>query len=135
MAGLTIGDIRRALAAQLRANLDAETNVDASGVGMPLPCIRIVLDAPPTYTASYGGLATVPFVLVIEPAGVDESSVARLDDYMSSGLGNNSSVIDALRADRTLGGTAMDVQVTGRSYDAVNVTAEYDVVVYVRKQT
>ena len=133
MAGLTIGDIRRALHAQLRANLDKQTNVDASGVGMALPCIRIVLDAPPKYTASYGGLATVPFVLVIEPAGVDESSVARLDEYLSAGLGNNSSVVDALRVDRTLGGAAMDVQVTGRSYDPVNVTAELEVVVYVRK--
>lgn len=125
MSGLTITEIREALRAQLKANLDAETNVDPHGVGLPYPCIRIVMDGIPTYTTSYGGVAVVPFRLVIEPAGTDASAVERLDAYLSAGLGNNSSVVDAIYADKTLGGVARDVEIVADegTYDAENVSA------------
>jgi hypothetical protein len=134
MAGLTIGDIRTALHDQLRGYLDRETNIEDAGQDKPFPRIRIVLAGSPTYTTSYGGLAVVPFRLIIEPAGVDESAVRRLDDYLSAGLGNNSSVVDALRLKGgDLAAVAQIVEIEPGDYDAETVSAELLVTVHVLK--
>lgn len=113
MSGLTLSEIREALAAQLVANLSAETNVSIRGEAKPPPVITIRLRRPPDYWGTFGasGLAMVPWELEIDPGGNDESSVRRLDDYLSVGTGNNSSVLDALMTDKTLGLTGCTAMV------------------------
>lgn len=132
---LTLSAIREAIGAQLRANLDREINVDVDGAGMVQPAIRLVLDAPPTYYDSFGPprqLQSVTFVVEIDPAGNDQSAVRRLDDFLSSGTGNGSSVIDALDVDQTFGGVAMQFDYEPRDYDAVNVVATFAITVHVQ---
>lgn len=139
---LTLSAIREAIGAQLRANLDREINVDVDGEGKPTPVIRLELQPsdPIDYWLSMNGstgngVAEVRFDLVVDPAGADQSSVRRLDDFLSVGTGNGSSVIDALLSDKTLGGVVETVHVSGVSeYDAVNVTATLPLRVVCRKQ-
>lgn len=109
----TLADIRAALKAQLVANLDRETNVYANPVLSPQPPSVTIWAADDyvDYWLSMGGngLAAVRFTLELDPgAGDYESQSIRLDDYLSAGTGNNSSVIDAIHADRTLGDVVDD---------------------------
>lgn len=138
---LTLSAIREAIGAQLRANLTREINVDVDGAGMPAPVIRLEL-APSdpidywlTMNGSTGnGVAEVRFDLVVDVANVDQSAVQRLDDFLSVGTGNGSSIIDALLSDKTLGGVVETVHVSGVSeYDAINVTATLPLRVVCRK--
>lgn len=136
MAGLTIKDIRDAVGAQLRANLDRAINIDVDGEGKPAPVIRLRLDSPPVeYWGTFGsaGLAAVNFVLEIDPAGNDQSAVRRLDEYLSAGTDNGSSVIDALMSDTSLGGIVQTIQPDGLDYDDVDVTATLRVKVQAKK--
>lgn len=141
---LKLSTVREAIGAQLRLNLDRETNVDIDGAGMPAPVVRLVLQPsdPIDYWltmspdgAEVGGLSEIRFDIIVDPGGVDQSSVIRLDDYLSVGTGNASSIIDALLADKTLGGVVETIHVSGVSgYDAVNVTATLPLQVVCRKQ-
>lgn len=139
---LTLSAIREAIGAQLRANLDREINIDVDGEGKPTPVFRLELQPsdPIDYWLSMNGstgngVAEVRFDVVVDVAGVDQSSVRRLDDFLSVGTGNGSSVIDALLSDKTLGGVVETVHVSGVSeYDAVNVTATLPFRVVCRKQ-
>ena len=136
---LTLSTIRAAIGAQLRANIDREVNIDVDGEGKPAPVVRVELQAsdPIDYwlTMTGNGIAEVRFDLVVDVANVDQSAVRRLDDFLSVGTGNNSSIIDALLVDKTLGGVVETIHVSGVSeYDAVNVTATLPLQVVCRKQ-
>lgn len=139
MSGLTLGDIRNALAATITAGVDRQTNVYPYPVGDPkLPCITIEPDSGDyvDYWLSFGsaGLAAVRLVLVLEPGGNDPVSAGiALDDYLSAGTGNGSSVIDAVLADRTLGLAGCDCVITSATVDATTVTARLSVSVTVNK--
>ena len=139
MSGLTLGDIRNALAATITNGVDRQTNVYPYPVGDPkLPCITIEPDTGDyvDYWLTFGsaGLAAVRLVLVLEPGGNDPVSAAiALDDYLSAGTGNGSSVIDAVLADRTLGLAGCDCVITSAQVDATTVTARLSVSVTINK--
>jgi len=132
----TLSVIRTAIYDQLRANLDRETNVSVDGREMPPPVIRFELTSTPDYWETFGvdGMCAVEARLVLDPGGVDESAVKRLDEYLSVGTGNNSSVIDALMADKTFGGAVDALEVRPGAYDADTVTAELLLRFVARKQ-
>jgi len=123
----TLSVIRTAIYDQLRANLDREVNVDVDGQGMPAPRVVLELDDPPAYFGTFGanGVARVRMRLTIDPGGVDQSAVIRLDDLLSVGTGNNSSVIDALMVDQTFGGVLQGFEFEPDEYDPDNVTASF----------
>lgn len=139
MSGLTLGEIRNALATTIADGIDRQTNVYAYPVGDPkLPCITIEPDSGDyvDYWLSFGaaGLSAVRLVLLLEPGGNDPVSAGiALDDYLSAGTGNGSSVIDAVLADRTLGLTRCDCVITSASVDPVTVTARLSVTVHISK--
>jgi hypothetical protein len=127
---LTISTIRDAVKAQLNANLTGgpqrQVTIDAHGDGAPAPVIRLELTATPNYWGTYGpeGIAYMEARLVIDVAGVDGSAIRRLDDYLSVGTGNGESVVDALMADQSFGGTVQGLKIQPGDYDADNATAE-----------
>ena len=138
---LTLSTIRAAIKAQLEANIDREINVDVDGAGMPAPVISLQLqpsdpiDYWVTMNGVGNGVAEVRFDLVVDPAGADQSAVRRLDEFLSVGTGNGSSVVDALMADKTLGDAVETVVLLGVSeYDPINVTATLPLRVVCRKQ-
>ena len=139
VSGLTLGDIRNALAATITAGVDRQTNVYAYAVGDPkLPAITIEPDSGDyvDYWLTFGsaGLAAVRLVLVLEPGGNDPVSAGiALDDYLSAGTGNGSSVIDAVLADRTLGLAGCDCVITSATVDAAIITARLSVIVHIAK--
>lgn len=139
MSGLTLRDIREALAQTITAGISRQTNVYPYGVGDPkFPAITIEPDSGDyvDYWLTFGsaGLAAVRLVLVLEPGGNDPVSAGiALDDYLSAGTGNGSSVIDAVLADRTLGLAGCDCVITSASVDATTVTARLSVSVTVNK--
>jgi hypothetical protein len=133
---LTLSTIREAIGAQLRANLHRETNVYVYDEGSALPSVSLTLDVPPTYYESFGPprqLQSVTFLVTVTPGASErKSAVSALDNYLSSGTGNGSSVIDALDADPTFGGVAMQFDYEPRDYDPVNVTATFALTVHVQ---
>lgn len=141
MSGLTLSEIREGLAAQLRANLDRGVTVDPySNVGVTgYP--RITIDYSEgdfvDYWGTFGsaGLATVRFTLRIEPGDSNtRADVAkRLDDFLSVGTGNGSSVIDALMQSPSLGLTGCTSIIRQARVDPASVTAELDVEVTIKK--
>jgi hypothetical protein len=139
MSGLTLGDIRNALAATITNGVSRQTNVYAYPVGDPkFPAITIEPDSGDyvDYWLTFGaaGLAAVRLVLVLEPGGNDPVSAGiALDDYLSAGTGNGSSVIDAVLADRTLGLAGCDCVITSATVDATTITARLSVSVTVNK--
>jgi hypothetical protein len=104
MAGLTIGEIRSAVADQLRANLARDTNVYAYNEGTAIPAVALTLDDVPNYWVSFGetGVSSVPFLLRIVAGVANKDSEIRLEQYLSAGTGSGSSVVDALLAGGTL---------------------------------
>lgn len=133
---LTLSTIRQAIGAQLRANLDRQINIDVDGEGKPAPVVRLEMATVPNYEGTFGpdGIAFCRFRLVIDPGGVDQSAVRRLDDFLSVGTGNGSSVIDALRADQTFGGITQGFRYEPGDYDAENVAAEMFIEFIAKKQ-
>ncbi len=133
---LTLSTIREAIGAQLRANLDREINVDVDGAGMPAPVIRFELTSTPNYWGTFGpeGIAYCEARFVIDPAGVDQSAVRRLDDFLSVGTGNGSSLVDAIQVDQSFGNTVQGLTMAPGEYDATNVTAELLVTFIAKKQ-
>ena len=139
---LTLSTIREAIETKLNANLaggpQRQVTIDAHGDGAPAPVIRLELQQsdPIDYwlTMTGNGVAEVRFDLIVDVANVDQSSVIRLDKYLSVGTGNGASIIDALMADKTLGGVVETIHVSGVSeYDAINVTATLPLRVVCRK--
>lgn len=118
--------IRTAVKEQLAQHITRETNFDVFGERMPVPAIRFELTETPLYAGTFGpnGVARVRARFLIDVGNTDKSAVKRLDDYLSVGTGNGSSVWDALKADATFGGTVEGLQIEPGDYDAQNVTAE-----------
>ena len=118
---VTLSAIRAAIGTQLRANIDREVNVDVDGKESPPPVVRLVLDSTPEYYTSMGstnvGLSSVRFRLEIEPGNADQSAVQRLDDLLSIGSTNCSSVIGALFAGDTLADDGYSIDVAPGPYD------------------
>lgn len=136
---LTLADIRKAIGDQLRANIDREVSIDVDGEGKPAPVVRLELapSDPIDYWVTFGGngIAGVRFKLIVDPAGVDRSAVIRLDEFLSVGTGNGSSVMDAIYTDPTFGGVLTAGTVCNLlAYDAVNVSATFALEVHVAKQ-
>jgi len=113
--GLTLREIREALAATIRDGVERETTVLAyRAVSSSFPLIVLEPDSDYVdYWQSFGasGIAVVRLSVVIVPGKADESARIRLDDFLSAGTGNGSSVVDAVVADPTLGGVVRTVQV------------------------
>ena len=144
---LNLADICTAVGDQLRANLaggsQRQMTIDEFCVGASAPVIRLELQPsdPIDYWltmspdgAERGGVSEVRFDLIVDVAGVNGDSVKRLYDFLSVGTGNGESVIDALLADKTLGGVVETIHVSGVSeYDAINVTATLPLRVVCRK--
>jgi hypothetical protein len=125
MSGLTLSELREALATQIRDNLERETTVKPYPDGKPTPPPSIVVHADPAYmdpwkTYGPGGEGLVRFVVELDPEGKDvESAHRRRDDYLSVGTGNNSSILDALMLDSTCG-------IDGCVYHVTGITATED---------
>jgi hypothetical protein len=132
---LTLSEVRAAIGAQLRANLAREINVDVDGAGMRGPVVRLELDEV-DYWGTFGaiGLASVVFRIVVDPAGVDQSATRRLDDLLSVGTGNASSLMDAIYTDPTFDGVAETVEIERVSVLPDTAQGEIVARVHVRKQ-
>lgn len=137
MAGFTIGELREALAAQLRANIDRSVNVRAYPPASPSPSILIELEGDAVdYWMTYGaaGVGTVRFLVTVDPSGTDaESSARRLDEFLSVGTGNGSSFIDAVLVDKSLGLDGVTCNIRSAEVDSVELTAQFVVEVHVNK--
>lgn len=135
--GLTISAIREALAAQIRSNINRDVTVRAYRPAPAGPSITI--DAAGDYvdywvTFSGVGISAARFDLAVDPAGSDlESSLRRLDDFLSAGAGNSSSILDALALDDSLGLADLSAQVVAVSADPPSATAVVTVEVHVNK--
>lgn len=124
MAGLNIGEVRDALAKQLTDRfVSRHTNVSVRGEERPAPCIWISIlpgdssAVDPWVTSGGRGVATVKFLLEVDPGGPnDEEATRRLDAYLSVGSAEQLSVIDAVERDLTLGGKVGD---TFASFDGI----------------
>lgn len=139
MSGLTLSEIRDALADQIADYLGDGTNVRAYPVDCPPPSVLIEFDSGDAidYFLTFGssGLAEVRFSLVLQVGGSDPVSAGRrLDDYLSVGTGNGRSLIDAVMSNRTLGLTGCDVVVTSCEPDSQSITARVGVTVHISKQ-
>lgn len=105
---LNLQTIRKALADQIRGNIQRGTNVYPHRTVFVLPCITIEPADP--YVAYFatmgpGGDSDIELDLGIHvTAGqlIDAENV--VDAYLSIGSGNSSSIPDAIHKDRTLGG-------------------------------
>lgn len=112
--GGSIGAIRKAIKAQLAANLNRETNVYEHGqLVRSYPCIEILPAQGEAVgyfkTFGDGGLGDLRLDLHIYTTADDPvSAQIALDDYLSIGGDNQSSVVDAILTDRTLGGAVQD---------------------------
>jgi hypothetical protein len=138
MSGLVLSEIREALASTIRAGIGRQTTVYAYPVEDPAPpAVTIEPDATYVdYWSSMGGrgLSIIRFVLVLEPAGNDlPSALRRLDDYLSLGTGNTSSLVGAVMADRTLGLTGCDCTLVDCAVDPATAIARLTVEVHVSK--
>ena len=113
-AGGSIGLIRKAVKAQIETNLNRETTVYAYGQAeQAYPCIEILPAQGEAVgyfkTFGDGGLGDLRLDLHIYTTAADPvSAQIALDDYLSIGGDNQSSVVDAILVDRTLGGVVED---------------------------
>lgn len=138
MAGFTLGALFDAIGNQLRERLEGrEVTVDPYNESSDVP--RIVLDLDENdpidlwVTGTSAGYGAVRVVLRIIPGGVDGSSRIRLFALLSAGTGNESSVWDALYADKTFGGAAEAFELGTPTYDSVGVEFEIPLTVYLKK--
>lgn len=111
--GLSLQTIREALATQIGNYLARGTSVFAYDPGdSTYP--RIVVNPASSYVAYFGtmgpnGIADILLDVVIEVAVTQLASAGiAMDDYLSAGTGNTSSVVDAIHSDRFLGGVVAD---------------------------
>lgn len=125
MAGVDLTTIRDAMATRI----GTVTGVRAYA-RMPGPIVTsseantavIVMPDPETYVSYWdafkGGLATVNLRLEIVCQLADFGAAQkRVDELMSAGTGTTRSLLDAVQADRTLGGTVADTHVGEGRYD------------------
>jgi hypothetical protein len=138
VSGLILSEIREALSVTIRNGIGRQTNVYAYPVEDPAPpAVTIEPDATYVdYWSSMGGrgLSIIRFVLVLEPGGNDlPSALRRLDDYLSLGTGNSSSLVGAVMADRTLGLTGCDCTLVDCVVDPETATARLTVEIHISK--
>jgi hypothetical protein len=143
MSGFTLSQIREALRDAIEASVAAEVNVEAypSAIEPPPPPSIVIHSAPDyiDYFVTFGenGLGAVRFEIEINPSaeGSDyESRWKTLDEFLSTGTGNASSVIDAILADgASLGLAGCNARVTDLSVDRDEVTATMTVEVHIPK--
>lgn len=141
MSGLTLQAIREALAAQISANLARKPSVfayDPEGRSGH----NIVIRPASNYVAYFGsmgpnGVSDILLEIDIEVPGRLADSQIAMDDYLSAGTGNGSSVVDAIHKDRTLGDLVDDcvcLTADGPDLEADPVTARLHVQIIVHKQ-
>ncbi len=132
---LTLSEIRATLVEHLKLTIEGrEVNVYAYDEGEATPYVSLMLDAPPEYTNTFGHpgdglcLSSVRFRVKIVPGNTDESAIRRLDDFLSAGPDNPSSVAGALLA-ADIPGMTLDVE--PGLYDQVGIEADLIVTVSV----
>jgi hypothetical protein len=137
VSGLTLSEIREALASTIRNNVDRQVTVRAYPPSVDGPSVLIEPASDYVdYHLSFGsaGLAAVRFVVTVDPGGTEaESAAIRLDDFCSVGTGNGSSIVDAIQSDRTLGLIGCDVFVESIEVDVNTITAQFRVTVNISK--
>lgn len=140
MSGLDIEAIYVALADQLRAGI-----ADAGGFTIkahpstaPVPAIEVWPDeGDVSYFETSGseGLADVNILIRAFLSGANpESEWRTMARLRSSGTGHNSSVIDAVMADRTLGGVVADAFIAGSRWNPEQGTIEWPVAIQLNKE-
>jgi hypothetical protein len=134
----TLSTIRSAIKAQLEANLKGrEQQIDTDGSGSGFPRITFELVRTPTYFGTFGadGVAFVEARFVIVTGASDRpSGIKVLDDYLSVGTGNGSSLVDAIQTDVSFGGTVQGLTMEPGDYDPDGMTAELLVTFIAMKQ-
>jgi len=130
---LNLGEIRTALADQIRNHVERGVNVyDGYTPSSPTPPAVLIGPDPDVYityheTFSATGLAHVHLRLTVAvPPGPDVDGQKTLDEFLSAGTGEANSVLDAILTDKTLGGTVgscvvQSVEYLGRIYLSENV--------------
>ncbi len=108
-----IGAIREALVGQVALGIDRQVNRYAYQPNAPqLPAVICVPgDEYVAYHESFAPNAAVSIqfdLLLLAAPGPDVDGQILLDQLLSAGTGQGNSVIDAIEADRTLGGTVHD---------------------------
>ena len=99
--------IHRALAATIRAGIERDTNVYPFPQADPtFPCITVYPsdDVYLNYAMTMDAEADLMLRLKLDVDGDAESMAIKICDYLSTGTGNGSSIVDAIAANRTLDG-------------------------------
>jgi hypothetical protein len=116
---LSLSAIHERLADVLRSNLERPVNVyPFPALGMSSPRITVEPSAEQyvSYSESFDGPASLSEVrvsLVIETVAADDaSSYVQMLDYLGSGSGEGSSLVDAIATDQTLGGIVSGIMPT-----------------------
>ena len=144
--GLTLSMIREALAKQIKDNVSRECNVKAYRVGgnPGYPLITIApqldyLDYWLTSTDATGNrVSQARFTIIVQPGKpgedglADESARRRLDDFLSVGQGNGSSIADAVMRDVSLGGVVATCQLSDVEVDDDTATARIPIAITTR---
>jgi hypothetical protein len=113
VSGLTLQAIREALAAQIAGYMQRDGTVHPYEPGDHVQPAVVIRPADP-YVAYFGtmgpnGISDILLDVDIEVAAAQSASAAKaMDDYLSAGTGNTSSVVDAIHSDRTLAGVVGD---------------------------
>lgn len=141
MSGLSLQAIREALATQIGDTVARHPSVfayDPEGRSGH----NIVIRPADDYVAYFGtmgpnGLSDILLEVDIEVPGRLADSQIAMDDYLSAGTGNDSSVVDAIHANRTLGGLVDDcvcLTADGPDLTVDPITARLHVQIIVAKQ-
>jgi hypothetical protein len=120
---LNLGAIRAALAVQIKAHVSREVNVyDGYIPASPSPPAVLIGPSSDIYISyhesfSQTGLALVNLRLTIAaPPGPDTDGQKALDEFLSAGAGLPNSILDAIAADLTIGGTVANCRVESVEY-------------------
>lgn len=122
---LTLSAIREALAAQLRTETARQVTVYAyKPPTMSYPCLALVAGEGDyvTYTETFDAVATVNLVIEVHISSLKIDEQVALDDFLSAGSANLSSIVRAVNADRTLGGVVEMCFVRGARGPTLNPT-------------
>lgn len=131
--------IHRALATQIANHLARDTNVYPFPVDLPVIPAISVHPASGTYidyfsTFGPNGTSDLKLRLKLEVDSDAESVAIQICDYLSVGTDNNSSIVDAVHFDRTLGGAVDDTAVLTAEWDVESSVVWIDVWILLTKQ-
>ena len=115
---LDLTAIRRAVAGQIAANVSKTIRCYAFRADAPVFPAAVVMPSPDRYVGYHQsfGLGASDVALTVQlmvQRGDARSADEQLDAFLSSGAGLTDSVVDAIGADRTLGGQVADTICTG----------------------